>query len=112
MIWTLITSIDQLNNIDSESQSEKILIFKHSTSCSISKMALNRVEGKWKAEYSCTIKPYFLDLLTYRKISNEIADRYNVIHESPQVLVISKGKSIYDESHSGIRVDEILKNAS
>jgi len=108
MIWTKITTLNQLNDIDTESQSEKIMIFKHSTTCSISRMALNRLESKWKPEYSETLKPYFLDLLAYRNISNEIARRYDVVHESPQVLVVSKGKSIYNESHGGITVDEIL----
>ncbi len=108
MIWTKITTLNQLNDIDTESQSEKILIFKHSTTCSISRMALNRLESKWKPEYSETLKPYFLDLLAYRNISNEIASRYDVVHESPQVLVVSKGKSVYNESHGGITVDEIL----
>ncbi len=112
MIWTKITSIDQLNNIDSESQSEKILIFKHSTSCSISRMALNRLESNWKSEYGETLKPYYLDLIAHRNISNEIADRYDVIHESPQVLLISKGKSFYNESHGGIRLGELLAEAS
>ena len=108
MIWTKITTLNQLNDIDTESQSEKIMIFKHSTTCSISRMALNRLESKWKPEYSETLKPYFLDLLAHRNISNEIARRYDVVHESPQVLVVSKGKSIYNESHGGITVDEIL----
>lgn len=45
------------------------------------------------------VKPYLLDLLTYRDISNQIAETYGVEHESPQVLVIQNGKSIFNRSH-------------
>lgn len=112
MKWTKITSLDQLDQIDEESKTKAILILKHSTACNISSMALNRIESKWKSEYAETLKPFYLDLRSYRAISNEIANRYQVIHESPQVLIISNGKSIYDESHGGIRMDEILQAAS
>ena len=111
MKWKNITSLEQLGQIDEESKTKAILILKHSTSCSISTMALNRIESKWKSEYLDSIEPYFLDLLTFRSISNEISKRYQVTHESPQVLIISNGKSIYDESHSGIRMEDIVKAA-
>ena len=71
----------------------------------------NRLESNWKEEFSQEIKPFFLDLLSFRKISNEIAARYDVVHESPQVLIISKGKAVYNESHSGIRLSEILEQS-
>jgi len=71
-------------------------------------MVLNRIESKWKNEYSESIIPYYLDLISYKSISNEISNRYQVIHESPQVLIIRNGISVYDESHNGIRMDEIL----
>lgn len=109
MRWNNIDNLNQLDFIDEESKTKVILILKHSTTCSISKMALNRLESNWKEEFSQEIKPFFLDLLSFRKISNEIAARYDVIHESPQVLIISNGKAIYNESHSGIRLSEILE---
>jgi bacillithiol system protein YtxJ len=54
---------------------------------------------------------YYLDLLIYRDISNQIATRFEVHHESPQVLLIVNGECIYDESQMGITMDEILENA-
>ena len=108
--WIEITTIDHLNQVDEESKTKAVLIFKHSTSCGISSMALNRLETKWKPEYINQVTPYFLNLLAYRNISNEIARRYSLLHESPQVLIISNGKCFYDESHSGIRMDEILQS--
>lgn len=108
MNWNNLTNLEQLEIINEESKLQPVLLLKHSTTCSISRMALNRLESKWKEEYSSIIKPYYLDLLTYRSISNEIAKHYDVEHESPQVLIISNGRSIYNESHGGINVDEIL----
>ncbi len=109
MKWNYITTLEQLANIDELSASQPILIFKHSTTCSISAMALNRIESNWKDEFELKAKPYILDLLANRSISNEIASRYGVIHESPQVLIIENGKSVYDESHSGIRLNDVLE---
>lgn len=111
MRWNNIDNLNQLDIIDEESKTKVILILKHSTTCSISKMALNRLESNWKEEFSQEIKPFYLDLLSFRKISNEIAARYDVVHESPQVLIISKGKAVYNESHSGIRLSEILEQS-
>ncbi len=110
MNWNYITSIENLNQLHEVSNTKSILIFKHSTACNISSMVLNRIESKWKNEYSESIIPYYLDLISYKSISNEISNRYQVIHESPQVLIIRNGISVYDESHNGIRMDEILEN--
>jgi bacillithiol system protein YtxJ len=110
MKWTKLTSLEQLDQIDEESKTKSILILKHSTACNISSMALNRIESKWKSEYADAIVPFYLDLLNFRNISNEISNRYQIIHESPQVLIISGGQCTYDESHSGIRLSDILSN--
>jgi bacillithiol system protein YtxJ len=48
------------------------------------------------------ITPYFLDLLNHRDISNEIASKFEVVHQSPQLLLIKNGKSIYNTSHENI----------
>ena len=70
-------------------------------------MALDRLERNWNESDMQMVKPYFLDLITYRDVSNQIADVFEVRHESPQVLVIENEKSVYDESHMGIHYDAI-----
>jgi bacillithiol system protein YtxJ len=106
--WTSIHSIDQLDAIQTASFTKPQVIFKHSTTCSISRMAKGRMEeGLEKLKSKADI--YYLDLLAYRSISNEIAKRWNIQHESPQILVIIDGKSIYDASHNMIEVEEIEK---
>lgn len=76
-------------------------------------MALDRLERNWKEAEMNGIKPYFLDLITYREISNHIAHEFGVEHESPQVLIIENERSIYDQSHMGIdyqKIREAVKN--
>jgi bacillithiol system protein YtxJ len=87
------------------SHQQPVAIFKHSTRCSISRMALKQFENEFDLEGSVT--PYFLDLINYRDISNEIATRFEVYHQSPQLLLIKEGKSIYDASHSDIDALEL-----
>ncbi len=110
MLWHKLTDIDQLQEIQDLSKEQRIsavLLFKHSTRCSISSMALNRLETKWNDNEQ--IPAYYLDLLNHRDISNEIANLYLVEHASPQVLLIKDGKCIYHNSHNGINALEILE---
>lgn len=107
MNWNNLESTDQLNQIIDESTTANILIFKHSTRCSISRATLDRLERNWKESEVPNVKPYFLDLLAHRNISNEIAEQFHVEHQSPQVLIIRNGKSVYDNSHYGIDFREI-----
>jgi bacillithiol system protein YtxJ len=100
MNWNKITSDTQLDEIKQESVKQPVLIFKHSTSCSISAMALSRMERNWSDQLG--VKPYYLDLLANRPISNKIENVFGIEHESPQVLLIRNGECIYDASHMAI----------
>lgn len=105
MNWKPLTQQNEIEEIDKQSEATPILIFKHSTRCAISSAALSRIEREWKNDV--LIVPYYLDLLAYRNVSNALAEKYNVEHQSPQVLLISKGKCIYNQSHTGIRFSEL-----
>lgn len=105
MDWNALTDIQQLDEIIEESSENPILIFKHSTRCSISRFALKQFENEFNLGES--IKPYFLDLLMHRAVSNEIADRFGVQHQSPQVIVIKNGKAIYNASHQDIEAGRL-----
>ncbi len=79
------------------------LLFKHSTRCIISERVLDRFEKKWEGDKTNhNISFFFLDLIAFRGLSNEIASLFQVKHESPQVLVIHKKKCIYHTSHADI----------
>lgn len=108
MNWIDLTQEAQVNDIRELSKQKPQLIFKHSTRCSISSVAKSRLErGSAPGE----VDFYYLDLIKYRNISQKIAEDFSVEHESPQVLLIKDGVCVYDESHSGISMDEITEQA-
>ena len=99
--WNDLANLDQLDEIVRESSEVPVVIFKHSTRCGISRMAMKGFEKEYDIDPS-QAKPYYLDLLNHRDISNAIAARFGVFHESPQLLLIKDGKAIYNESHGNI----------
>lgn len=108
MNWKILSTEDQLAQIKQASFKTPQVIFKHSTRCSISSTALNRLE---RAAMPEGVDFYFLDLIQYRSLSAKVADYFQVQHESPQILLIKNGSCVYDESHMSISMDEIVENA-
>lgn len=104
--WTQLTQLKQLDEAVQVSNSQIVVFFKHSTRCSISRMALKQFESHYKLSEE-EVKPYFLDLLSHRDISNAIAERFGVEHQSPQLIAIKDGKCIYTVSHSDIDAEEL-----
>ena len=98
--------LDEINRQSFDNHITGIVLFKHSTRCSISSMALNRIERSWDLQKE-SVPIYYLDLLNYRDISEKIAQIYSLLHQSPQILVIKNGKCIYNASHSEISVHNI-----
>lgn len=101
MPWEQLERMEQLDELTELSKSTPVVIFKHSTTCGISRMALRGFENNYDYKEG-QLKAYFLDLKQYREISNAIAERFNVQHESPQLLLIKNGTVTYHTSHSGI----------
>lgn len=108
IIWIPLTFMGQLDELSALSEEKPALIFKHSTRCSISRFALKQFEKDF--DFKEKVDTYFLDLLAHRDISNEIANRFNVFHQSPQLLLIKNGKVVYDVSHDGIRAEVLEEN--
>jgi bacillithiol system protein YtxJ len=106
MQWKNITDLTQISEI--KQKEGYSLIFKHSTRCSVSSMAKRRFELDWEVLPADT-SLYFLDLISYRDISAEIAETFQVHHESPQILLIKDGDCILDASHSDISADEVAE---
>ena len=108
MNWILLTTEIQLQHIIEHSATKPQLIFKHSSRCSISSMAKNRLERNFQP---VNIDFYFLDLLAHRPLSHHVAEVFNVAHESPQILLIKDGRCVYDESHTGISMEDIVEKS-
>jgi len=106
MNWIPLTNLEQLESIgDAEGYS---VIFKHSTRCSVSMMAKKRFEHDWDAIPEGT-SVYFLDLISNREVSNAIAQKFSVHHESPQLLLIKNGECIYETSHGEISAEDLAE---
>ncbi|MCF6142025.1 bacillithiol system redox-active protein YtxJ [Flavobacterium sp. K77] len=105
MQWNNLETISQLDELVALSQEQAVVIFKHSTRCSISRMALKQFESEF--DFSDLVQPFYLDLIAFREVSNEIAARFGVVHQSPQLILIKEGKAVYNVSHSDIDAGEL-----
>lgn len=106
--WVVLKEVQQLEDLKKESFNKPVVILKHSTRCSISSMALSRLENYWDLSNEQAV-PVYLDLIVYRNISNQIAEDFGVMHQSPQILVIKDGRCSYNASHN--QIDSELINA-
>jgi bacillithiol system protein YtxJ len=101
-----LDKMEQFDEIDEISKTKPVVLFKHSTRCSISRMALKQFDAEFNYPEE-KIDWYLLDLLNHRDLSNEIAHRYNVTHQSPQILVIQNGKAVFNASHNSIAAEDL-----
>ncbi|MFT3750552.1 MAG: bacillithiol system redox-active protein YtxJ [Agriterribacter sp.] len=105
MKWNKLETEAQWQQVLENSKQRLQLVYKHSTRCSISSVVKSRLE---RAKEPADVDFYFLDLISFRSVSNKIAEDMRVMHESPQVLLIKDGRCIYNESHTGISMDDIV----
>ncbi len=107
--WETLSTEDQIDSIISESHKRPQIIFKHSTRCSISSRAYQRLDSIGpKVNDKADI--YYLDVIASRPISNSVAARFKIPHESPQLLIISDEQVILHKSHGAIQ-EEVILNA-
>lgn len=104
--WKYIESEADLEKAIAESSERKVAIFKHSTRCHISKTVLRNFEREVQ-ESPADVSYYFLDLLEYRPVSNKIEHDLDVVHQSPQLIVLKDGKAVNNMSHQGITLKGI-----
>lgn len=104
--WLPLTQPEQLTELAQASHEQPVLIFKHSTTCSISAAAKSKIERQW-ADSGLGLPIYYLDLLRFRPLSAQIAQQFGIQHESPQLLLIQNGECRYDASHMGIRLSDV-----
>ena len=106
--WIPLVSLEEINTIKEISKTQSVLIFKHATRCGISRMIIKQFESLFNEENK-QLKVYYLDLLNFREVSSKISEVFQVIHQSPQLLVIKNGISVYDESHYEITKVKLSK---
>ena len=106
--WIPLNSLNQLKEIKEESKTQTVLIFKHSTRCGISRMVIKQFEKLFN-ENTKDLKVYYLDLLNYRNISDEVGYTFQVMHQSPQLLVIKNEESVFNASHYDITLTDLTR---
>lgn len=98
--WLPLTKVSQLDTITEKSHNKTQLIFKHSTRCGISRMVMNQFVAAYDVDIDADL--YYLDLLNHRDVSNETGYKFQVLHESPQLIVIKNGNVVAHASHGAI----------
>ncbi len=106
--WHVLAKMEQLNDIIEESKNKPVAIFKHSTRCGVSRGVMKMFEKDYNLSDEQVIL-YYLDLIQNRDISNEIAQRFKVRHESPQLIVIKNGEVVHHDSHHSIEASHLEK---
>lgn len=106
--WKKLTRLEQLGDVKEASKTRPVVIFKHSTTCGISRMVLRTFERDYAVEDG-KIDLYYLDLLAFRDVSNEVAIQFQVVHQSPQLLIIQNESTVHHASHQGIQASDIEK---
>ena len=108
LTWLPLTSLEQLETIETESNAASVLIFKDSTRCGISKMVIKQFEKLFTADHE-NLKVYYLDLLNYRNISDEVGYSFQVIHASPQLIIVRNGTAVHNASHEDISLTNLSR---
>lgn len=105
MIWHKLESEEALIQLIDKSHQLPQIVFKHSKRCSLSALALSRVQPDHHS-----IDFHLLDIISYRDLSNNVASVFQVAHESPQILIIYKGVCTNHMSHQGITKEFVNDN--
>ncbi|WNH12723.1 bacillithiol system redox-active protein YtxJ [Thalassobellus suaedae] len=106
--WIALNALSQLDDIKEKSSIKTQVVFKHSTRCGISRMVVNQFVDAYDLEEE-DLDLYFLDLLKYRDVSNEVEYKFQVMHESPQLLIIKNGVVINHASHGSINEIDLTR---
>jgi bacillithiol system protein YtxJ len=106
--WIPLDDLEVIEEAIALSYEKPVVLFKHSTRCSISRFALKQFEKDYDFSKE-QVEPFFLDLLNHRNISNEIAKRFDIEHQSPQMIVLKNGVAVFSSTHSDIEADILKK---
>ncbi len=98
-----INSGEQLNDLFEKSNEKPIVLFKHSLTCPISAGVYQEMSG-------ATADVHLVVMQHARDVSEAIAKRTGIRHESPQAIVIKNGKPVYHASHYDVTAADIEKS--
>lgn len=111
MNWILADSADKIYEAEDLSQKERVLILKYSPKCVISHIMKTLLQKEW-AEGEMRMKTYLVNVIDNTDISNDISKRYGVEHESPQAIILEKGKAVYNAAHGQVLYSNLKQYAN
>jgi len=92
------TAIDEiLNSVDRPQ-----IVYKHSYRCSISLLSKQSLDSGIE-ELREVADVHLVDVVSMRDLSDYVAEKTGVRHESPQVLLLNRGTPYWSASHGGVR---------
>ena len=106
MNWKHLNSKDDLDEAITSSSNSLVILFKHSTRCSVSRMAMKMLEQGWDESLD-SVSAYYLDLIEYREVSSTIAEKLSIEHQSPQLLVLKSRQVVHHANHHSIDVNTV-----
>jgi len=110
MNWITITDENQIQGIfESE---DYAIIYKHSPRCMTSLMAYRQLKSEVSGAADNETPLYIVDVISNRRESQAIAQIFNVVHQSPQILVVKNGQSVYDTSHENVSLRGALQHVN
>lgn len=109
--WKPLQSEEELKQLIQRSTERPVAIFKHSIRCGVSSLVLRQLRNNWELPEE-QVELYYLDLITYRAVSNQIAAQLQVEHESPQFILLHQGKVVYHASHYLIQYGDIQEQVA
>ena len=104
--WKDLNHQDQLHELIEESKQKLVAIFKHSIRCGISHHVKDRIESDYDLHPN-DLSFYYLDLISYRPVSNMVAELLKVPHQSPQLILLKDGNVVYNASHHMIDINHV-----
>lgn len=107
MPWKDLKSLGELEKLVEDSKFKTVALYKHSTRCGVSRIVLRNLEAEYDLPKSAPVDLYFLDLISHRDVSDKIAEKFGVRHESPQLIIIKNGKAVHHASHQSISAGSI-----
>lgn len=101
-----LSDLDMLEAAIAESRERPVLLFKHSRTCGVSAEALDELRAHLDRDGAgATYK--MVTVQSHRHVSDEVADRLGIRHETPQAILIRDGRPVWKASHFRITADAL-----
>jgi thioredoxin 1 len=113
-VLTPLVDVQSVDAAIAESRERPVLLFKHSRYCGVSCEALDELQSHIDARADGGVSYKMITVQTHRPVSDAIAQRLGLRHETPQAILLRDGKVVWNASHFRItatQLDQVLTEA-